>query len=78
MLSSPFLKGRPQSDIPYSQWLSFLPIGISSRSGSLTIRRLMLPGVDAITDDAGLAQRLGGLKPVQALDQHEARAVHAH
>ena len=38
----------------------------------------MLPGVDAITDDAGLAQRLGGLKPVQALDQHEARAVHAH
>src|SRR5215475_5028879 len=41
-------------------------------------RRLMLPGVDAITDDGGLAQRLGGFKPVQALDQYEARAVLAH
>src|SRR5215510_810711 len=41
-------------------------------------RRLMLPGIDAITDDGGLAQRLGGLKPVQALDQYEARAVLAH
>src|SRR5262249_20729911 len=38
----------------------------------------MLPGIDAITDDGGLAQRLGGLKPVQALDQYEARAVLAH
>ena len=38
----------------------------------------MLPGVDAITDDGGLAQRLGGFKPVQALDQYEARAVLAH
>jgi len=28
----------------------------------------MLPGVDAVTDDGGLAQRLGGLEPVQALD----------
>jgi len=41
-------------------------------------RRLMLPGVDAVADDGGLAQRLGGLKPVQALDQHEARSVRAH
>jgi hypothetical protein len=38
----------------------------------------MLPGFDSVTDDGGLAQRLGGLKPVQALDQHEARAVRAH
>ena len=38
----------------------------------------MLPGVDAVADDGGLAQRLGGLKPVQALDQHEARSVRAH
>jgi hypothetical protein len=38
----------------------------------------MLPGVDAITDDGGLAQRLGGFKPVQALDQYEARAILAH
>jgi len=38
----------------------------------------MPPGVDAVADDGGLAQRLGGLKPVQALDQHEARAVRAH
>jgi len=38
----------------------------------------MLPGVDAVTDDGGLAKRLGGLKPVQAFDQYEARAVLAH
>ncbi len=38
----------------------------------------MLPGFDAVTNDGGLAQRLGGLKSVQALDQHEARAVGAH
>src|SRR5215467_18402 len=38
----------------------------------------MLPGVDAITDDGGLAQRLRGFKPVQALDQYEARAILAH
>jgi hypothetical protein len=41
-------------------------------------RRLMLPGVNAVTDDGGLAQRLRGLKPVQAFDQYEARAVLAH
>ena len=38
----------------------------------------MLPGFDAVTDDGGLAQRLGGLKPVQALDQYKARAVRSH
>jgi hypothetical protein len=38
----------------------------------------MLPGVDAVVDDCRFAQRLGGFKPVQALDQHEARSVHAH
>jgi len=31
----------------------------------------MLPGVDAVTDNGGLAQRLGGLEPVQALDQQK-------
>ena len=35
----------------------------------------VLPGVDSETDDGRLAQRLGGFQPVQALDQHEARAV---
>jgi len=48
------------------------------RQWFLDDRRLVLPGVDAVTDDGGLAQRLGGLKPVQALDQHEARSVRAH
>src|SRR5215831_18091732 len=38
----------------------------------------MLPGFDTVTNDGGLAQRLGGFKPVQALDQYEARAVRAH
>src|SRR5262244_1300757 len=38
----------------------------------------MFPGFDAVTNDGGLAQRLGSLKPVQALDQYEARAVCAH
>src|SRR5262249_40088786 len=38
----------------------------------------MLPGFDAITDDGGFAQRLRGFKPVQALDQYEARAILAH
>ena len=38
----------------------------------------MLPGLDAIADDGGLAQRLGGFKPVQTLDQDEARAILAH
>src|SRR5215831_9665851 len=38
----------------------------------------MLPGVDAIADDGGLAQRLGAFKPVQALDQYEARSIRAY
>src|SRR5450759_946869 len=38
----------------------------------------MLPGIDAETDDGRLAQRLGGLQPVQPFDQHEARAVRPH
>src|ERR1044072_6120611 len=37
----------------------------------------MLPGFDAVTNDGGLAQCLGGLKPVEALDQYEARTVRA-
>src|SRR5665647_1912791 len=39
---------------------------------------LMLPGVDAEADDGGLAERFGRFEPVQALDQHEARAVDPH
>ena len=37
----------------------------------------MLPGVDAVTDDGGLAQRLGGLEPVQALSTSTKRAPSA-
>ena len=48
------------------------------RQWFLDDRRLMLPSFDAVANDGGLAQRLGGLKPVQALDQYEARAVRAH
>src|SRR5208282_4794868 len=35
----------------------------------------VLARVDAKADDGLLAERLGGLQPVQPLDQHEARAV---
>src|SRR5664279_5547336 len=38
----------------------------------------MLPGIHPVADDGGLAERLGGLQPVQALDQHETLAVGAH
>src|SRR5450631_185206 len=38
----------------------------------------MLPGIHPVADDGGLAERLGGLQPVQALDQHETRAVLPH
>jgi hypothetical protein len=48
------------------------------RQRFLDDRRLMLPGFDAVTNDGGLAQRLGGLKPMQALDQYEARPVRAY
>jgi len=35
----------------------------------------VLARVDTKADDGFLAERLGGLQPVQPLDQHEARAV---
>src|ERR1039458_1069443 len=38
----------------------------------------MLPGIHPVADDGGLAQRLGGFQPVQALDQHETLAGGAH
>lgn len=38
----------------------------------------MLPCLDPEADDGLLAQSLGGFQPVQALDQHEARAVRSH
>jgi len=38
----------------------------------------MLPCIYSKANDGLLAQCLGGLQPVQALDQHEARAVRTH
>jgi hypothetical protein len=38
----------------------------------------MLARFDAEADDGFLAERLGGFQPVQALDQHEPRAVRTH
>ena len=40
--------------------------------------RSVLAGADAIAVDGGLTQLFGGLQPVQALDQHKARAVLPH
>ena len=38
----------------------------------------MLAGVDAVAEDGFFAERLGGLQPMQALDQNEAATVGAH
>ncbi len=38
----------------------------------------MLSRFHAEADDSFLAERLGGFQPVQALDQHETRAIRTH
>ena len=40
--------------------------------------RLVLPRIDKERDDGLFAKRLGGLQPVQTLDEYEARAVRSY
>src|ERR1035437_6797034 len=70
---------KPQLRIPRSiprAWAGLWRItGFSLPSNA---PKSMLPGIHPVADDGGLAQRLGGFQPVQALDQHETLAVGAH
>jgi hypothetical protein len=44
-------------------------------SARAALSRLALPWIDKEGDDGLLAERFGGLQPVQTLNKHEARAV---
>ena len=52
--------------------LGALECGMSARAA---LGRSVLPRIDKERDDGLFAKRLGGLQPVQTLDEYEARAV---